>query len=101
MMKLAIAGNALNNVTEIWAYGENVIMVRLNDGRIFKVTAARNMYSASPYKFGAFYEEQVSLGEATKGKTIWTASDLASPGADTVEHCLENALRFLNDSAGN
>jgi hypothetical protein len=95
-MKLTIASNAVSNIAEIWAYGEHAIMVYLKNGKKVRVTAARNIYSGSPYKFAAFYEEEIVITVSEATQAIWVNISLASPGGDTIELCLENALRFLN-----
>jgi hypothetical protein len=95
-MKLSIASNALNNIAEIWAYGENALVVYLKDGKKVRVTAARNIYSGSQYKFAAMYEAEINIEISEATHAIWTSIALSSAGGDTIEHCLENALRFLN-----
>lgn len=99
-MKLTIASNALSNIQEIWAYGENAIMVCLKNGKKIRVTAVRNIYSGNQYKFAAFYEEEVAIMAGDVSHYIWAAVDLTSEGGETVEHCLENALRLLNSFEG-
>lgn len=96
-MKLSISGSSLNRVAEIWAYGENVLVVQLKDGKRMKLTAARNMYSSSSFKYVPFYEEQVMSGEAEGAKKVWVTLELPSLGSDTIEHCLEDALKYIND----
>ena len=95
-MKLTISSNALNNIQEIWAYGENAIMVCLKNGKKFRVTSVRNIYSGNPYKFAAFYEEEVPVEVMNATRFIWASVDLTSEGGETIEYCLENALRLLN-----
>jgi hypothetical protein len=95
-MKLSIASNALNNISEIWAYNENTIMVYLKDGKKYKVTAVRNIYSGSQYKFVPFYEKETVITFQEGTYSFWATVSLASEGGETVEHCLENALRLLN-----
>lgn len=95
-MKLTITSNALGNIEEIWAYGENAIMVYLKNSKKFRVTAVRNIYSGSQYKFAAFYEEEITIQAGETNHLIWSTVSLSSEGGETIEHCLENALRFLN-----
>jgi hypothetical protein len=95
-MKLSIASNALNNITEIWAHGENAIMVGLRNGNRYRVTAIRNIYSGSQYKFAPFYEVETAVTIQEKAYSFWAVVSLPSEGGETIEHCLENALRFLN-----
>ncbi len=95
-MKLTISSNALNNIQEIWAYGENAIMVCLKNGKKFRVTSVRNIYSGNQYKFAAFYEEEVPIQVMNATRSIWASVDLSSEGGETIEYCLENALRLLN-----
>lgn len=95
-MKLTISSNALSNIREIWAYGENAIMVYLKNGKKFRVTSVRNIYSGNPYKFAAFYEEEIAIKAGDVSHPIWAAADLTSEGGETIESCLENALRLLN-----
>jgi hypothetical protein len=68
----------------------------LKEGKKVRITAARNIYSGSQYKFAAMYEEEIIIELPNATHAIWTSVSLSSPGGDTIEHCLENALRFLN-----
>jgi hypothetical protein len=95
-MKLTISSNALSNIAEIWAYSDSSLVVYLKDNKKVKVTAARNIYSGSQYKFAAMYEEETTIDLPKTTHAIWASVPLSSPGGDTIEHCLENALRFLN-----
>lgn len=95
-MKLTISSTALNNIQEIWAFGENAIMVYLKSGKKYRVTAVRNIYSGNQYKFAAFYEEEIAIKVTDKNNFIWASVDLSSEGGETIEYCLENALRLLN-----
>jgi hypothetical protein len=95
-LKLTIASNALGNIEEIWAYGENAIMVCLKNNKKFRATAVRNIYSGNQYKFAAFYEEEIAVKAGDVSHFIWAAANLTSEGGETVEYCLENALRYLN-----
>ena len=95
-LKLTIASNALGNIEEIWAYGESAIMVCLKNQKKFRVNAVRNIYSGNQYKYAAFYEEEIPIKAGDVSHFIWAAANLASEGGETIEHCLENALRYLN-----
>ena len=95
-MKLSISSNALSNIAEIWAYGENALVVYLKGGKKVRVTATRNIYSGSQYKFAPMYEEEITIEISEAKHAVWTSIALSSPGGDTIELCLENALRFLN-----
>jgi hypothetical protein len=95
-VKLSIASNALSNIAEIWAYGENAIMVYLKNSKKYRVTAVRNIYSGSQYKFAPFYEQETVMNLPDGSSFLWANISLTSEGGETVEHCLENALRFLN-----
>jgi hypothetical protein len=96
-MKLAIASKEIGNIDEIWTYGEQELKVITKTGRTIKVIAARNIYSGNSYKYNAMFEEQVTLEIAGELRTIWISLPLSIPGAETIEHCMENALQFIND----
>jgi hypothetical protein len=100
-MKLAITSKEIGNIAEIWTYGEQELKVITKAGRTIKVIAARNIYSGSSYKYNALFEEQVTLEVAGVLRTLWISLPLSAPGGETIEHCMENALQFINDEINN
>lgn len=93
-MKLTVSNNSLlSNITEIWGHGESVQMVRTIAGKVYKVTAFQNIYSAHSFKYMAFIEVQT----ASEIGPVWTPAALSCQGADTVKQCLGNALEAINE----
>lgn len=96
-MKLSVSTQHMRNIAEIWTCGEQEFKVITKSGRTFKVITACNIYSGSAYKYNEMLEELVAVELAGIRQSIWISLPQSSPGGDTIESCLENALKFIDN----
>ncbi len=96
-MPIRVDRHSYPEVTEIWGYSPNSIILIMQDGREVKITALRNIKSGALPNYFACYEERVEVKINGRTYVVWTEADYPWQDGETIEECLKLAIRWVID----
>lgn len=94
-MPIKINADSYPEVTEIWGYSSNSIVLNMADGREVKIIAAHNIKSGATPKYFAHYEERIEIEVNNQRHRIWAEVHYPWQDGDTIEECLKHAIRWV------
>lgn len=96
-MPIELREDQFPNITEVWGYGTNTIVVHTTEGRCVKITAEHNIRGGSTPNYYAAYEERKEIRIGSESYEIWVKADYPWQHGNTVQECLLLALGWVND----
>lgn len=95
MIDVDVAG--LTSLQEVHEIGSHSVRVHRDDGRVFRITAERQLGDNSDGRYHAYYEERVLVDVGAGGSIrYWRPVDLPWAVGDGVDECLQAALTWAN-----
>lgn len=98
---MKIAEDWFPNIDEVAQIGPFSLQVWTKKHAVFRVHAMEYLRGGPDYNFVATFDEQTAVYFEGQDKplSVWTKSNIAEAHGDTVDHCLMQALSFLNNLA--
>ncbi len=95
VLPINIKKDVYPEVAEIWGISSNSIVLNMVDGREVKITASHNIKSGAIPQYYADYEERVEFEIGGKIYKVWAEATYPWQDGDTIEECLELAIRWV------
>lgn len=97
MNAISVSEDVYPNISEIYAYAENVFVVQTKNHRTIKVIVAKIVRCGMISKYYAFYEKLQTIELNGQTYEIWSVANLPWADGKTVEECMRTALHFVNE----